>query len=114
MDERPSTRLNQADSTLLDAVKKIKDNKKSLESALANLHRHGIWAFFDILEWPGLQDATKMIRCSTQNGLGLPDRDYYRRTTATEGDPRQVSRHVASMFKLAGLQGKDAAAPPRT
>ena len=94
---------------LLDLVKKVHD-KKSFEAALATLHRHGIWAFFDLSNGQDYKDATKMIGMLDQNGLGLPDRDYYMKDDGDKKDIRaKYLTHVAEMFKLAGYKEKDAA-----
>ena len=95
---------------LLDIAKKVHD-KKSLEAALATLHAHGVWAFFDVSNGQDYKDATKMIGMLDQNGLGLPDRDYYLKDDGDKKDVRaKYVTHVAEMFKLAGYKEKDAQA----
>jgi putative endopeptidase len=90
---------------LLDAVKKVKD-PKSLAVALADLHRHGVWAFFDLSNGQDYKDATKMIAVVDQNGLGLPDRDYYLKDDADKKEAREKYRaHLEAMFELGGVKG---------
>ncbi len=90
---------------LLDAVKRVHD-PKSLAATLANLHRHGIWAFFDISNGQDYKDATKMIAMIDQNGLGLPDRDYYLKDDGDKKEVRDKYRaHIQAMFELAGVKG---------
>ncbi len=87
---------------LLDDVKKLK-SKKDLTSVLVRLHQHGIWAFFDVSSGQDYKDATKMIGMLDQNGLGLPDRDYYLKADDDKKKIRDFYRgHVEKMFKLAG------------
>ncbi len=91
---------------LLAVVKKVKD-KKSLTAAVTELHKHKIWVLFDIAEEQDFKDATKMNATLDQNGLGLPDRDYY-----TEDKWKEIrdkyQKHVAEMLKLAGYKDKNA------
>lgn len=57
-------------------VRKVRD-QKTLDAAITELHRQRIWAVFDISAQQDFDDASKMIAFMDQNGLGLPDRDYY-------------------------------------
>ncbi|MCA9632263.1 MAG: M13 family metallopeptidase, partial [Myxococcales bacterium] len=61
---------------LLKQIQGVRD-QKSLIAAVTKLHQHRIWALFDISAQQDFADATKMIGFMDQNGLGLPDRDYY-------------------------------------
>jgi putative endopeptidase len=88
----------------------VKD-KKSLEKAISLLHRHGVWPFFDISSGQDFKDATKVIANIDQNGLGLPDRDYYSKTDDASKKLRDSYRdHVEKMMALAGKSAKDAKA----
>lgn len=74
-----------------------------LEQAIGKLHAHGVYVFFDIDSGQDFKDATKMIAHIDQNGLGLPDRDYY----LDEAPEKQKIRefyvgHVAAMLQMAG------------
>ena len=89
-------------------VKKVKD-KKTLTSAVTELHRHRIWALFDIANSQDYKDATRVIAEMDQNGLGLPDRDYYTKDDDRSKDIREkYLGHVERMLKLAGVAAKDA------
>jgi len=92
---------------LLDATKKV-TNKKDLTKLLVMLHQHGIWSFFDVSSGQDYKDATKMIGMIDQNGLGLPDRDYYLKSDA---DKKKIKdfyvAHVEKMFKLAGFSAAE-------
>jgi putative endopeptidase len=93
---------------LLDRIAKIRDDK-SLLSVVTELHRHKIWALFDIDAEQDFKDATKMIAFLDQNGLGLPDRDYY----VKEDDKSKTLRdayvaHVERMLELGGYSAEDA------
>jgi putative endopeptidase len=93
---------------LLAVVKKVKD-KKSLTAAVLELHRRRVWALFDLSDTQDFKDATKVIAEIDQNGLGLPDRDYYVKEDDKSKDIRQkYLGHVERMMALAGLPAKDA------
>lgn len=89
--------------SLLDAVKNVK-SMAQLPKALSALHQRGIWAFFDIASGQDFKDAKRMIAHVDQNGLGLPDRDYY-----LKSDPdkkailERYTAHVEKMLTLSGL-----------
>jgi len=82
-----------------------------LEDLLAELHRHRIWALFDIDSGQDFKDATHMIAQIDQNGLGLPDRDYYLDESERANELRLFYvGHVARMLGLAGYAEAKAAA----
>ncbi len=88
---------------LLSAARSAKD-KKSLTLALATLHKHGVWAAFDVSAGQDYKDATKMIGMMDQNGLGMPDRDYYLKDEADKKALREkYVAHVERMLKLGGV-----------
>jgi predicted metalloendopeptidase len=88
---------------LLAIAKKVTD-KKALTRALTELHKRKIWAVFDTSDTQDFKDATKVIAELDQNGLGLPDRDYY-----TKDDEKSVTlrkayvEHVERMLVLTGF-----------
>jgi predicted metalloendopeptidase len=87
---------------LLDVVDRARD-REAIAKALIELHRHRVWAFFDVDAQQDDKDATKMIAIVDQNGLGMPDRDYYTRTDDEAKKLRETYRaHVTRMFELAG------------
>ncbi|HTJ82525.1 MAG TPA: M13 family metallopeptidase, partial [Polyangiaceae bacterium] len=92
---------------LLDEVKRL-TSKKDLTKLLVSFHQHGIWALFDVSSGQDYKDATKMIGMIDQNGLGLPDRDYYLKTDADKVKIKEFYvAHVEKMFKLAGFSDKE-------
>lgn len=95
---------------LLDLVKKAKD-QRSFSRAVTALHRRGIWALFDVSDAQDSKDASRVIAELDQNGLGLPDRDYYVKDDDKSKEiRRRYEGHVERMLALAGLSAKDAKA----
>jgi putative endopeptidase len=93
---------------LLAKAKAIHD-EKSITALLVALHRDKIWALFDISSEQDFKDATRYLAYLDQNGLGLPDRDYYLKEDDKSKELReQYVAHVARMLELAGSK-KDAA-----
>ncbi len=90
---------------LLAKARRVRD-PKGLGALVTELHRRRIWALFDIESAQDMKDATRVIAQLDQNGLGLPDRDYY----LGEDDKSKALRktyeeHVARMMRLAGAAG---------
>ncbi len=82
---------------------------ESLTRLVAELHGLGIWAFFDVFPVQDPKDATRWIASLDQNGLGLPDRDYYLRQDEKSTKLREVYvGHVQRMLQLAGLSEAEA------
>jgi predicted metalloendopeptidase len=93
---------------LLAMVKKVRD-EKSLSAAVTELHKHKIWALFDIESTQDKKDATRVIGELDQNGLGLPDRDYYLKDDPKSKETRATYlAHVERMMHLAGASAKEA------
>ncbi|MBI4511580.1 MAG: M13 family metallopeptidase [Deltaproteobacteria bacterium] len=93
---------------LLDAASRIRDGK-SLVAAVIGLHRHQVWALFQVSAEQDYKDATRVIAQIDQAGLGLPDRDYYLRSDAKSQEIRTAYlAHVERMLKLAGSSPKEA------
>lgn len=95
---------------LMAAIGKVR-NAKTLAPVLAQLHRHQVWAFFDMYPGQDFEDATQIIGQLDQNGLGLPERDYY---LSDDEDKKKIrdayEAHVARMLALAGAKEKAAKA----
>jgi putative endopeptidase len=88
---------------LLAAAKKA-SNPRSIAAAIILLHKHQVWAVFDIDAQPDFKDATRMISQLDQNGIGLPDRDYYLNDDAKSKEIREkYVAHVERMMKLGGF-----------
>jgi len=94
--------------SLLSVAKRVTDTR-SLAAALIALHKNQIWAVFDIAAQPDYKDATRVISHLDQNGLGLPDRDYYLKDDDKSKEIRdRYVAHVERMMKLAGWSAKQA------
>jgi putative endopeptidase len=86
-----------------------------LPPLLAHLHAIGVSAFFRFGSQIDRRDATKQIAIVDQDGLGMPDRDYYLKTDARSADIRQkyqahVQQTLAMLPGGAATATKDAAA----
>ena len=79
---------------------------EGLRPLLADLHRIGLHAFFDIGVLPDFEDAQAHLLYVGQAGLGLPDRDYYLKDDAQYVKARELLQEYATtLFELAGLDG---------
>ena len=75
----------------------------SLVAAVAELHRHGIFAIFVIGSEQDAKDATRVVARVDQGGIELPDRDSYVDDDARSREIRtRYLEHVARMMQLAG------------
>jgi predicted metalloendopeptidase len=93
---------------LLAIIDKVRD-AKTLHAAVIELHRRSIFPLFSIGSQQDFKDATLVIAGLDQDGLGLPDRDYYLDDDAQTKDKRAFYRgHVERMFKLLGDKGAKA------
>jgi predicted metalloendopeptidase len=93
---------------LLQIIGKVR-NEKSLHDAVLALHKAQIWPLFSVASQQDFKDATLVIAGLDQDGLGLPDRDYYLDQDAKAKETRAFYLgHVERMFGLLG--GKPAAA----
>ncbi|HEX2671711.1 MAG TPA: M13 family metallopeptidase N-terminal domain-containing protein, partial [Polyangiaceae bacterium] len=95
---------------LLDRAASVRD-AKSLSAVVTELHAVGITPLFDTSPTQDADDATRWIANLDQNGLGLPDRDYYLRDD--EGSKKLLAtyrEHVARMLALTGMPEKRATA----
>jgi putative endopeptidase len=90
----------------IDALK----SKSELPALFAHLNRIGVSTPYGIGVGPDLRDTTRNAAGVDQDGLGMPDRDYYIR----DDDPRLLDirgRYVKAIEKLLALAGQpDAAA----
>lgn len=83
----------------------------SVGAVVAELHARRIWALFDIDAVQDFKDATRVIGQLDQNGLGLPDRDYYLQDDdRSKGLRKTYVEHVERMMQLVGLNEKAAKA----
>jgi len=89
---------------LLDRIARIKD-KRTLAAAIVELHASNVFPLFDVSPQQDFKDATQMIAGLDQNGLGLPDRDYYLKDDGNLKDVREFyTGHVGRMLALAGMK----------
>ena len=80
-----------------------------LARTLAFLHQRGIAAGFAFAVRPDAKDSTRYLAQVVQDGLGLPERDYYFREDARSAQIRAAYRkHVARTFELAGADAAKA------
>ena len=86
---------------LVDNVKVA--TAKDLANTLATFHLRRWNAFFDVDSLQDFKKSTEMIGGLDQNGLGLPDRDYYTRDDEKTKSVRAAYlEHVGAMMKLWG------------
>jgi putative endopeptidase len=87
---------------LLDEIDAV-TSKKDLPALIGKLQRMGVDVFFGYGEQQDFKDASKQIAFVDQAGLGMPERDYYLRTSAKDVTLReQYVAHVAKMLTLGG------------
>lgn len=85
-----------------DSIENIHD-QKTLLAAIAQLHRIGVGVFWGGVIDQDSKNSTAYILHLHQDGLGLPDRDYYLNDDAESKRVRDAYLpFVASMHKLAG------------
>jgi putative endopeptidase len=92
--------------SLLKTARGVKDGK-GLAKAIAELHKRRIFPLFDLGPQQDARDATLMIGVIDQNGLGLPDRDYYLKDDEKmKGIRAAYATFVERIFELGGVKGK--------
>jgi predicted metalloendopeptidase len=90
---------------LLDAVARVTD-VPTLARAIVELHAANVFPLFDVSSQQDFKDATLMIADLDQNGLGLPDREYYLKDDGNLKEVREFyAGHVGRMLALAGMRG---------
>ena len=78
-------------------------NRAQLAALVGDLQRYGVNVFFGYGEQQDFKDATKQIAFIQQDGLGMPEKDYYLRTEDKDVKLRaDYLAHVAKMLALAG------------
>ncbi len=90
----------------IDALK----DKSELPALFAHLDRIGVTTPFGVAAQPDPRDSTRVAARVDQDGLGMPDRDYY--IKADDAQLREIrARYLAAIEKLLALAGQpDAAA----
>jgi endothelin-converting enzyme/putative endopeptidase len=85
-------------------------DKSELPEELAHLQRLGVDAVFRFSSDQDYKDATQVIAVADQDGLGLPERDYYFREDAKSAELRKAYvAHVQKMMELLGESPAQAA-----
>jgi putative endopeptidase len=83
-------------------ISAIKDHNDLLKE-IAHLHTIGVSVLFNFGSGQDDKDSTHEIAQAVQDGLGLPDRDYYTKTDEASKKLRdQYVGHVAKMLTLLG------------
>ncbi len=86
----------------LNQISALRD-KKNLSELVAHFQTIGVNPFFDISSQQDFKDATKEIAVVDQDGLGLPEKDYYLRTDAGSVKlQKEYVQHMANVLHLYG------------
>ena len=84
------------------AIEALRD-KQEIPALIAQFNRIGVTAPFTPYVHQDARDATKYVFDLGQDGLGLPDRDYYLQNDAKLKEAREkYVKHVGKMLQLAG------------
>lgn len=91
----------------IDAIRHL----AQLEKEIAYLHLIGVHALFDFGNMQDFKDSQEMIAASIQDGLTLPDRDYYLKEDEKFTQVRSAFlTYITNVFQLIGEPLKDAKA----
>jgi putative endopeptidase len=91
---------------LIDAVKRRDDVLKEI----AHLHNLGVTSLFGFTAGQDAKNSTMVIAQAYQDGIGMPDRDYYTKTDEASKKLRDAYlAHGTKMLTLAGEPEADAA-----
>ncbi|HZW92532.1 MAG TPA: M13 family metallopeptidase [Candidatus Eremiobacteraceae bacterium] len=94
----------------LDRINAL-SSKDQLPDLLAHFQLINVNAFLGFGSQQDFKDATRSIAAASQNGLGLPEKDYYLRTGPKDEEIRtQYVQHVTNVLKLLGSSETQAAA----
>jgi putative endopeptidase len=93
----------------IDALDGSREGRARIAPLLGDLQRVGVGAFFEYSEQQDFHDATRQIASASQGGLGMPEKDYYFRTSEKDVKLRQdYLEHVANMLALSGTPPEQA------
>src|SRR5262249_40898195 len=84
--ERPGAGPPAPPLTGIDAIA----DQAGLQAEIARLHDQGLAPLFSLGSAPDPQDSSRVIAHLGQDGLGLPDRDYYTRGDDTAAQTRRA------------------------
>jgi len=91
--------------TSIDAI----IDQTGLQMEIARLHDGGFSPLFSLRAAPDPQNSSRVIAHLSQDGLGLPDRDYYTRSDDTSEQTRHAYvEHISRTFALLGVPGTEA------
>lgn len=94
----------------LDKIQNIK-NKDDLQNAIAHLHSIGVSVPFAFTSMQDFKDSKNMIAVALQDGLGLPDKDYYLNEALSFQKIREeYTSHITRMLQLLGETAENAKA----
>jgi endothelin-converting enzyme/putative endopeptidase len=97
----------------LDAIDSMK-SKADLTAVVTKIHAENGPGFFSFGSGQDFKDATKVIAQYGQDGLGLPNKDYYFKDDPKSKDIRdKYVVHMTNMFKLMGEPADKAEADAR-
>jgi putative endopeptidase len=92
----------------LDQIAGVKD-AKTLAGAITKLHALSVHPLFSLSSAQDFKDATRVVAWVDQDGLGLPDRDYYLKDDGNLKEVRTFyTGHVTRMLALLGLPPAEA------
>ncbi|MBV9958197.1 MAG: M13 family metallopeptidase [Acidobacteria bacterium] len=95
-------------------INAVKD-ATTLQAELAHLHRININPAFSPSAYQDFKDSSRIITWLYQDGIGLPDRDYYFKDDDKSKELRQAYvAYIGKMFELLGDKPEQAAAEART
>ena len=93
---------------IIEKVNEI-ENKSQLLDFLAYQTKLGGGAFFAFSIFPDLMNSDVYASYLSQDGLGLPDKDYYTKNDAASVELREkYQAHIARMLRLSGFYTDDA------
>ncbi len=93
----------------LDRINRL-SSKDQLPELLGHFQLINVNAFLGFGSQQDFKDATRTIAVASQNGLGLPEKDYYFRTGAKDVEiRRQYVQHIVNTLKLLGASQTQAA-----
>ena len=97
-------------SPLLGKIEKVRDTD-DLQKVLAELHRIDVGVIWGAGVDQDMKASEKYALYLGQDGLGMPDRDYYLKEDAESVRVREAYRlHVEKLFRLMGRSPKEAQA----
>jgi putative endopeptidase len=92
----------------LSRITAVRD-KRALPVLIAHLGRLGVSVPYGVYVGQDARDTSKYAAYVSQDGLGLPDRDYYL-DPKLDGVKGKYQLHIAKMLTLVGIKDADASA----